>query len=112
MKQMVVAFAVALMFLMAGGCKQAPSPLTLETVQALSAKGEALSWEDFEGYMFDETGSGLYIRVYPIDEEYSLWIGGTGLEEPPMYIRLVRGLDTDQSVDIRTENVSDFLNLS
>lgn len=53
----------------------------------------------------------MYILVYDIDDEYSLWIGGAGPDEEPMYIHLVRnsGQDHEEYIDIRTEDVSAFV---
>ncbi|WP_343208129.1 M56 family metallopeptidase [Anaerolentibacter hominis] len=85
--------------------------LTLDEVRALSEKGEALSWEDFDGFSYIETGSGLYIRVYEIDSLYSLWIGGGSTSDSPMYIYLqtAAGTDLEDRIDIRTDNVDDFI---
>src|SRR5699024_7144819 len=52
--------------------------LSLEDVITLSQKGYDLTWSDFEKYDYIETGSGLYIRVYEINEMFELWIGGSG----------------------------------
>ena len=81
--------------------------LTLAAVQELAErKGEMLSWADFEDYTYTETGSGLYIRDYPIDGSFSLRIGGGWLDEEPMYIYLNCGEDF---IDIRRENVDAFI---
>ena len=51
--------------------------LTLERVIRLAEnKGEELTWSDFQMYNAIETGSGLYILVYEIDETFDLMIGG------------------------------------
>ena len=84
-------------------------PLTLDAVMALSEKGEELTWEDFAQYQSIETGSGLYILVYDIDDDFDLMIGGGNTETPPMYIRLVLKDDMDTYIDIRTENVKEFV---
>lgn len=83
--------------------------LSLNDVPTLSKKGENLTWSDFDGYVYTETGSGLYIRVYEIDEQFSLMIGGGSTDEAPMYIRLVSNADQDDYIDIRTENVENFI---
>ena len=82
--------------------------LTLEEVRELAErKGEMLSWADFENYEYIETGSGLYIRVYPMDGTFSLSIGGGRPEqEEPLYIYLNCGEDF---IDIRRENVDAFI---
>lgn len=80
--------------------------LTLEDVQTLSEKGERLSWEDFELYDSREVGSGLYIRVYPIDKTFSVWIGSFTPGEKPLYILL--GTENDQ-IDLRREDPLAFI---
>ena len=85
------------------------SVLTLSDVLALSQKGDALSWVDFDSYSYLETGSGLYIRVYQINSLFSLWIGGGLTSEKPMYIYLKANTGTDDYIDIRTEDVTAFI---
>lgn len=84
--------------------------LTMEIVKKLAAKGETLSWSDFEPYAGEEVGFGLYIMHYGIDNEYYILIGGSYMEEPPMYVRLVAAKNRDHYIDIRTENIDDFIN--
>lgn len=84
--------------------------LTLNRVIELSAKGNELTWSDFAQYESIETGSGLYILVYDIDEIFQLIIGGSGrTEEPPMYIRLVLKEDWDSYADVRTDDIHTFI---
>lgn len=66
----------------------AATQLTLDTVAALSEKGNDLSWADFEQYLHEDVGSGLYIWHFEIDEIFSLSVGGGSLESSPMYIYL------------------------
>ncbi|MBN2879253.1 MAG: hypothetical protein JXN65_06430 [Clostridia bacterium] len=86
--------------------------LTIDAVESLvEEKGENLTWSDFENYECSVTGSGLFILNYPIDDGLSVLIGGSGQEEVPMYIFLVKnfGDDTeerrmelrDQGIDIQ-----------
>lgn len=86
------------------------SNLTLEKVRELSEKGEELSWSDFEQYPHEDIGSGLYIYRYDIDEHYYLLIGGGGPETTPAYLTLVSKADDSVSIDIRTEDVAEFIN--
>lgn len=81
--------------------------MTLEDVSRLSAKGWELTWSDFDGFSYYDTGSGLIIHVYLIDQDFSLWVGGGGRTEP-MYIYLQENA-TEERIDIREENVEDFL---
>ena len=69
-------------FVFTTGTKQ----LTLDDVIGLSSKGEELVWEDLSDFKGVETGSGLYIVTYKIDENYELMVGGTGAKGKPMYI--------------------------
>ena len=82
--------------------------LTLDDVRMLAEKGDALGWEDFALYDFEEVGSGLYIRSYPIDSRYDLLVGATRETADPIYY-LLRDRKTDASIDIRTEDVDAFL---
>ena len=68
-----------------------------------------LTWEDFAPYKSMETGSGLYIRVYEIDETFELWIGGGSTTGTPMYIYLRRADDLDTRIDIRYGGVEAFI---
>lgn len=83
--------------------------LTLEEVLELSKKGEELSWDDFAFFRHIETGSGLYIRVYDIDDDYSLTIGGAGPASIPMYIYLNCNRAPYERIDIREKDVRDFI---
>ena len=83
--------------------------LTLNDVLALSEKGEALTWADFEPYSYIEKGNGdnLYIRIYPISGTgLAVSIGGGPLTDPPGYINLA---DSDEYIDIRTGDVAAFI---
>lgn len=94
------------------GDDEAPSPvvvLTLNDVITLSQKGYDLTWADFEQYDYIETGSGLYIREYKINDIFELWIGGAGLDRDPMYIYLTLADDFDTKTDIRAGAVTDFI---
>ena len=85
-------------------------PLTREDVIRLSEKGEALTWEDFEEYACYETGHGLYIRLYEINEMFSLSIGGSSPEtnKHPMYFYLRANDGTEEQIDIRNGGVEEF----
>lgn len=83
--------------------------LTLENVIALSEKGDALTWTDFEDYAYTDVGSGLYIHQYVIDETFSLIIGGPSLDEPPWYINLHAGNSEEAVMDVREGNVQSFI---
>ncbi len=86
--------------------------LTLQDVVRLSQKGDALTWSDFENYVYVETGSGLYIRVYEIDEMFTLWIGGGSMDDTikPMYIYLTAADSSEPSrIDIREADVQAFI---
>jgi len=83
--------------------------LTLEDVVKLSSKEYELTWSDFEGYYHYETGSGLYIRVYEINEMFELWIGGSWPDEDPMYIWLTLADDLNTRIDIRDGGVEEFI---
>ena len=81
--------------------------LTLDDVIGLSSKGEELVWEDLSDFKGVETGSGLYIVTYKIDEYYELMVGGTGAVGKPMYAHLI--YVDDEYVDIMTEDAKAFI---
>lgn len=85
--------------------------LTLEDVLELAGKGEDLVWGDLNDFSYEETGFGLYIRAYQIDDDFYLMAGGRhpSQELKPMYIRLVSKADPDLYIDIRRENVPEFI---
>ena len=82
--------------------------LTLDDVVLLSQKGDALTWADFERYQGREVGSGLYIMRYEIDGLFDVLVGGVP-DETPWYIYLRVNNETDDRIDIRTEDVSTFV---
>jgi hypothetical protein len=89
--------------------KRETNKLSLEKVIELSKKGKELSWKDFEKYDSIDIGSGLYIRRYDVDENYYLLIGGGSIDEKPMYIYLIKTNNSDNYIDIRIDNISNFI---
>lgn len=84
-------------------------PLTLDKLREI-CKGDTskLSWNDFRQYQATEIGSGLYIMRYPIEEKYSLTIGGVP-EEDPWYMRF-RTEGQYYDIDIREDSLEEYLN--
>ena len=91
--------------------KESKKPtLSLNDVIILSQKGDALSWNDFENFEYIETGSGLYIRRYEINDLFHFLIGGAGPNSEPMYMYLgVNGNDLEARIDIRDGGVTEFI---
>ena len=114
------ALAGAALCLLLAGCfltdPPEPGQMTLADVLALSEKGEDLTWGDLEGFTdYTETGSGLYIRLYAVDDSagsFVLAVGGgmPRAEDTVMYANLseAEGEDGDW-VDIREGDVAAFL---
>ena len=84
------------------------STLTLENVKIIAQRKNEVTWMDFDPYTYEEIGSGLYIRHYPIDERYDFLIGSASTKDEPMYFYL-RDIRLDSQIDIRTADVEDFL---
>lgn len=97
--------------------------LTTKDIISLSQKGDTLTWSDFEGYVHEDIGSGIYIWEFKIEEGsgYTLWVGGVPPQKPS-YIMLYRGInkaeypsingiDTQNGTDIRYGDVSGFLDI-
>ena len=83
--------------------------LKIGDVEVLAGKyGKDLSWEHFEDFYYVEGGSGLYIRIYPIDHNYQLWIGGGNPDAQPYYIYLMAQDGSGDHIDVRTESIDDF----
>lgn len=82
--------------------------LTLDDVKRLAQKGEALTWEDFDPYTYEETGSGIYIRDYPMNGHFYVLIGSLTPGGKIEYIHLINR-DTRATIDIRTQDVEGFL---
>lgn len=100
---------------------QKPKQLTTKDIIELAKKGDALTWSDFEGYVHEDVGSGLYIWEFKIEEGsgYTLRVGGVPPQKPS-YIMLYRGIntadypsingiDTQNGTDIRYGDVSGFI---
>jgi len=84
--------------------------LSLNDVIILSQKGYDLTWSDFAHFNYIETGFGLYIRRYEINERFHFAIGGAGPNSNPMYMHLgVNGEDPDTYIDIRDGGVTEFI---
>lgn len=82
--------------------------LTLDDMVMLSQEGDALTWSDFEPYQGQDVGSGLYIMRYEINELFDVLVGGVP-NETPWYIYLRVNNEADDYIDIRTEDVSAFI---
>ena len=67
-----------------------------------------MTWSDFKHYEGKDIGSGLYIYFYDIDDIFGLWIGGVPSDKP-LYVRLATKADRDNSIDIRTDDVKEFI---
>ena len=113
-KKIVSVILIFSVIFLIAGCsfkKEDDNTLSIEKVIEISQKGDNLSWNDFEKYKSKEVGFGLYILEYEIDDKYYLIIGGRDSKEAPMYIRLVRNENKDDYIDIREENVENFIEL-
>ena len=87
--------------------------LSLNDVIILSQKSYDLNWSDFDRFEYIETGFGLYIRVYEINDMFRLMIGGNHPEgypdKEPMYIYLTLVEDKETKIDIRDGGVTEFI---
>ncbi len=88
--------------------KDGKKQLTMNIVKELAKKGNNLMMEDFYEYIGTDIGSGMFIMVYPIDEEYQLIMNSGSLKGKPMNATLER-VGTEERIDIRTESIDDFL---
>ena len=97
------------LYLLARKDTEKPS-LSLNDIIILSQKGNELNWSDFEEFEYIETGFGLYIRRYEINDLFHFSIGGAGPNSEPMYMYLgVNGDDPEARIDIRDGGVTEFI---
>jgi len=97
------------LYLLARKEMEKPS-LSLNDIIILSQKGYDLSWSDFEEFEYIETGFGLYIRRYKINDLFHFSIGGAGPNSEPRYMYLgVNGDDPEARIDIRDGGVTEFI---
>ena len=97
------------LYLLARKDMEKPS-LSLNDIIILSQKGNELNWSDFEEFEYIETGFGLYIRRYEINDLFHFSIGGAGPNSEPMYMYLgVNGDDPEARIDIREGGVTEFI---
>lgn len=78
-------------------------------LQRLSEKSGTLSWEDFNAYFFEDIGSGVYIRQYPLEEENHLIVTGKSLNSPPEQIYMVDRNGKEYSLS--QENLNELYDL-
>lgn len=84
--------------------------LALYNVVRLSEKEYDLEWSDFDIYSYYETGCGLYIRDYIINEKFFIRTGGTGTyRNALMAMYFYLELDDGNYIDIHTDNVKNFI---
>lgn len=81
--------------------------ISLEKLKELAEKGGELMWDDFDGYDFEDVGSGLCIRVYGVEGGYTVMVGGGSLKEKPMYVYLD---GNGKRIDMRYESIDGILN--
>lgn len=85
--------------------------LTLDDVVRLSKKGDDLKLEDFDRYAYYEIDVACGIRIYEIDEMFSLWmIGGKLWHEPEALDIYLRANDAlDELFDLRSGDAEAFI---
>lgn len=131
MKKYVLIFFIFLYILAMSGCSDADNTeiSTAQTAQdvvtdiaypdltfdmlyiIIEEKGEDLSFDDFADYYYDDIGSGIYLYRYPLSDKGSRTDYSLLIDYPLMNsIRLVRGDNFDDYIDIRTDDIDEFLN--
>ncbi|WP_379145930.1 hypothetical protein [Paenibacillus sp. sgz500992] len=80
--------------------------LSMDKVRSLAQQGEDLAWTDFEGYPFEDVGSGLYIRKYAVEEDYHVLVSGRSLDKAPDTVYLVN--PTGEQIDLRHDDDEDW----
>ena len=56
----------------------------IKDLSSLAQKGDSLTWSDFEDYIYEDIGSGIYIWEFKIEEDsgYTLLVGDVPPEKP------------------------------
>lgn len=86
--------------------------MTFKDVMTLSEKGSALTWSDFDPYIGEDIGSGIYIYKYNIADGYTLYVMGVPPKAPDK-IWLYKGTDAPmdgEHIDIRYDDINEFIN--
>lgn len=89
--------------------------MSMETVYALSERGEELSWLHFEEYNYTDmsysTNDGEYIkREYHVkDTGYIVWVGGIKGQDRPDYIYLIDIGKTGNVMNMREGTAKEFV---
>ena len=86
--------------------------MRLKDIIALASKGSALTWSDFDPYIGEDVGSGIFIYKYNILDGYTLYVMGVPPKAPDK-IWLYKGTDAPmdgEHIDIRYENINEFIN--
>ena len=75
--------------------------ISLSDLNNLSQEAATLHWDDFEEYLFEDIGSGIYIRKYNVEGGHQLLVTGKSLESPPEKIYVVdqQGKEMDFTPD-------------
>ena len=85
--------------------------MALYDVYQLS-KDSALTWSDFDPYIGEDVGSGIYSYMYNILDGYTLYVMGVPPKAPDK-IWLYKGTDAPmdgEHIDIRYEDINEFIN--
>ncbi len=77
----------------------------------LADKGEDLTWSDFDGYEYTQTGTDFIIRIYDINTKMALRIGGSQKNEKPSYIELYLKNENQDYIDFKTGDVETFISV-
>ncbi|MEK3685157.1 hypothetical protein [Paenibacillus sp. FSL R10-2736] len=80
--------------------------ISLDELTDLSEKGNTLDWSDLNKYSFEDTGSGLYIRNYPIEGGRRLVLTGRSLESPPERVYVVN--QSGKELDFNPDSMSEW----
>lgn len=83
--------------------------ISFSDLRQLAAKGDELTFEDFNDYKGQEVGSGLYILHFEIEGGYSLLVGGGNVTGKPDYANLSI-TDFEENIDIRYDDIDEFIN--
>jgi cytoskeletal protein RodZ len=88
---------------------EAKKPMTMEDLHTIAANADAMTWDDFMRYDFEDVGSGIAILKYDLGNGYALYVYGVPEHDTkPDRIELRKEGDK-RGVDIRTDDIDAYL---
>ncbi len=86
--------------------------MTIEDVKRLSEKADDLSMADLQQYRCIDGGSGIFMLVYDLEDDYTLFVSSVGLTTGKPMSAYLSKKGRDGAIDIRSNDVNEFIKKS